>query len=102
MATMSDIEYQADGRKMSGRLAVPDGEGQRPAVLIAHEGPGLDDHQRGRAEQLAELGYVTFALDYQGGGVAMTNREAMMVRLDELSAQRSWRAMLDLFDEKFH
>ncbi|MGB9278971.1 MAG: dienelactone hydrolase family protein [Pseudonocardiaceae bacterium] len=81
---MSDIEYQADGRTMIGRLAVPDGEGQRPAVLISHEGPGLDDHQRGRAEQLAELGYVTFALDYQGAGVAMTDREAMMARLDEL------------------
>jgi dienelactone hydrolase len=84
MTIVSDIEYQADGRTMIGRLAVPDGEGQRPAVLIAHEGPGLDEHQRNRADQLAELGYVAFALDYQGGGVSMTDREAMMARLDQL------------------
>jgi dienelactone hydrolase len=84
MTTVTNIEYQADGRTMIGRLAVPDGEGPRPAVLIAHEGPGLDDHQRSRADQLAELGYVAFALDYQGGGVPMTDRDAMMARLDDL------------------
>jgi dienelactone hydrolase len=84
MTTVTDIEYQADGRTMIGRLAVPDGERQCPAVLIAHEGAGLDEHQRSRAHQLAELGYVAFALDYQGGGTSMTDREAMMARLDQL------------------
>jgi dienelactone hydrolase len=84
MTRATDIEYRADGRTMIGRLAVPDGAGPHPAVLIAHEGPGLDDHQRHRADRLAELGYVAFALDYQGGGVSMTDREAMMARLDEL------------------
>lgn len=80
----TEIEYEADGRTMVGWLALPTGEGRRPAVLIAHEGPGLDDHQRSRADQLAELGYVAFALDYQGGGKSVTDREAMMARLDEL------------------
>lgn len=84
MTTVTDIEYQADGRTMIGHLAEPAGEGKRPAVLIAHEGPGLDDFQRHRADRLAELGYVAFALDYQGGGVSMTDRQAMMARLDEL------------------
>ncbi|ORW85284.1 dienelactone hydrolase [Mycobacterium sp. IEC1808] len=84
MTSATDIEYQADGRTMIGRLAVPDGDGPCPAVLIAHEGPGLDDHQRRRADRLAELGYVAFALDYQGGGVSMTDRTAMMARLDDL------------------
>lgn len=84
MTTATDIEYEADGRTMVGRLALPAGQGRRPAVLIAHEGPGLDDHQRFRADQLAELGYVAFALDYQGGGKPMIDRQAMMTRLDEL------------------
>lgn len=82
--TATEIEYEADGRTMIGRLAVPAGEGRHPAVLLAHEGPGLDDHQRSRADQLAELGYVAFALDYQGGGRPMTDRQAMMARLDGL------------------
>jgi dienelactone hydrolase len=84
MATVTGIEYEADGRTMVGWLALPAGEGRCPAVLIAHEGPGLDDHQRSRADQLAELGYVAFALDYQGGGVPVTDRNLMMARLDEL------------------
>jgi dienelactone hydrolase len=84
MTTATDIEYEADGRTMIGRLALPAGGGRRPAVLIAHEGPGLDDHQRSRADQLAELGYVAFALDYQGGGKSMTDWDAMIARLAEL------------------
>jgi dienelactone hydrolase len=84
MTRATDIEYEADGRTMLGRLALPASEDRRPAVLLAHEGPGLDDHQRARARQLAELGYVAFALDYQGGGQPMTDRAAMMARLEEL------------------
>jgi dienelactone hydrolase len=84
MTTATAIEYEADDRTMIGRLAMPTGEGRHPGVLIAHEGPGLDDHQRARADQLAELGYVAFALDYQGGGKSVTDREAMMARLDAL------------------
>jgi dienelactone hydrolase len=63
-----EIEYDADGTTMVGSLAVPDDQGPRPAVLIAHEANGLDDIQKDRARQLADLGYVAFALDYQGGG----------------------------------
>src|SRR5436305_7366477 len=81
-----DIEYQADGAALVGRLALPDGEGKRPAVLIAHEGPGLDDFQKSRAEQFAALGYVAFALDYHGGGRPLADRDEMMARLGALMA----------------
>lgn len=82
--TARDIAYTADGRNMIGRLALPEAEGKRPAVLVAHEGPGLDDHQKSRADRLAELGYVAFALDYHGGGEVLTDRDQMLTRLDEL------------------
>ena len=68
MSTVRDISYEVDGRQMVGRLGVPDQPGPRPAVLIAHEANGLDDFQRSRAAQLADLGYVAFALDYHGDG----------------------------------
>jgi dienelactone hydrolase len=86
MPTTRDIEYRADGTTMIGRLAVPDGAGKRPAVLIAHEANGLDDHQRGRAAQLAELGYVALAIDYHGGARVYTDREEMMARIGLLAA----------------
>lgn len=61
------VEYRADGRVMTGHLALPAGTGPRPGVLIGHEGIGLNDFQRRRADRLAERGYVAFAMDYHGG-----------------------------------
>lgn len=81
---IEDIEYQADGLRMVGHLAVDDAtSGTRPAVLVAHEGPGLDDHAKRVAEQLAALGYVAFALDYNGEGRPLKG-QAMMDRLGGL------------------
>jgi len=86
MVTATDVEYRVEDTAMVGRLALPDGSDKRPAVLIAHEGPGLDDYQRGRADQLAELGFVAFALDYHGGGRWFEDRDEMMARLGALGA----------------
>ena len=86
MVTARDVSYEADGTVMVGRLALPDGEGRRPGVLIAPEANGLDEHQRGRAERLAELGYVALAVDPHGGGRVFTDTEAMMARIGALSA----------------
>jgi dienelactone hydrolase len=64
------IEYRHDDTVLEGYLAWDDAiEGPRPGVLVVHEWWGLDDYTRGRAEQLAELGYVAFALDMYGKGV---------------------------------
>ncbi|KDN19512.1 dienelactone hydrolase family protein [Amycolatopsis rifamycinica] len=65
--TTRTVEYPADGLTMVGHLAVPAGAGRRPAVLVGPEGPGLNDFQRGRADALAELGYVALAFDLHGG-----------------------------------
>jgi dienelactone hydrolase len=63
------ISYDLDGTGLVGHVAYDEARtGARPAVLLCHEGPGLDDHVRGRAERLAALGYVAFALDCYGGG----------------------------------
>lgn len=81
------IPYEADGRTMIGTLAVPEGTGPVPGVLVCHEGPGLDDHARSIAARLAaEYGYVAFALDYHGGGEWLPDRDEMMARIGELHA----------------
>jgi dienelactone hydrolase len=84
MSTIREIHYEADGQHLVGRLAIPDGDGPFPGVLIAHEGPGLDDVMRNRANVLAELGYAAFALDYHGDALPFESREAMMGRLGAL------------------
>src|ERR1700689_2703100 len=86
MVTTHDITYSADGRTLVGTMVLPDGSDRRPGILVSHEGPGLDDGARGVARRLAELGYVAFALDYHGDGQPLADREAMMARLGELSA----------------
>ncbi|HEX3334410.1 MAG TPA: dienelactone hydrolase family protein [Acidimicrobiales bacterium] len=87
MTTTRDISYQADDGTMIGTLAVPDGTGQRPGVLVCHEGPGLDDHARAVAARLADqLGYVAFALDYHGGGTPIEDRAQMMERIQAFYA----------------
>jgi dienelactone hydrolase len=83
---VQDIPYDFEGREMIGHLAYDDAHGdRRPAVLLSHEGPGLDEHVKGRAERLAELGYVAFALDYHGGGVPVPV-DQMMEKLGPLMA----------------
>lgn len=67
MVTTREVTYDADGLRMVGHLARPEGIAPWPAVLIGHEGPGLNDYQRHRADHLAEHGYAAFAMDFNGG-----------------------------------
>src|SRR5690349_18171568 len=77
---MEQIAYEADGVRMIGQLVVGAGGHRRPGVLVAHESPGVTSHVTDIAQRLADLGYVAFALDYQGGGVPVTDRDEMMRR----------------------
>ena len=86
MVEVRRVAYAANGTTMVGRLALPDGGGPAPAVLVAHEANGLDEYQADRARRLAELGYVALAMDYHGDGRVFTDREAMMTRLGALGA----------------
>lgn len=70
------IAYSADGADMIGLLALPEGGGTHPAVLVCHEGPGVSEHAYNVARRLAGLGYVAFAMDYHGGGKALPMTEA--------------------------
>jgi dienelactone hydrolase len=94
------IQYTAEGIDMVGLLVVPDGDDRRPGVLVSHEGPGQSDHERSVARRLAELGYVAFALDYNGGGEPMTDRDEMVQRVgmligDQDQTRRIGRAGLE-------
>lgn len=50
---------------------------KRPGVLVVHAYKGQDDFARKKAIALAELGYVSFAVDLYGNGtLAQTDEEA--------------------------
>ena len=83
---IEDIEYDVEGQRMVGQLAIDEYRpGPRPAVLLCHEGSGLDEHVKGRAVRLAGLGYAAFALDYFGDG-RPPPRDDAMARLGPLIA----------------
>jgi dienelactone hydrolase len=67
-----DVDYEQGGAKLRGFLAYDDAkvkDGKLPGVLVVHEWWGLNDYVKARAVQLANLGYVAFALDMYGAGV---------------------------------
>lgn len=64
------VEYRDGDVVLEGYIAYDDAfRGKRPGVLVAHEWNGHNPYVRKRAEQLARLGYVAFALDMYGKGV---------------------------------
>src|SRR5688500_15232917 len=84
--TTREVVYAADGLEMVAHLARPDGEGPWPAVLIGHDGIGLEDYQRSRADDLAKHGSIALAMDYHAGRTFFGEPEAMLARVMPLMA----------------
>jgi dienelactone hydrolase len=69
-----EIEYRAGATVLHGYVAWNDAvRGPRPGVLVVHEWWGSNDYVRSRARDLAEAGYVGFALDMYGDGKVATH-----------------------------
>ena len=58
-----DVHYMAGDEATTGYLAVPEGEGPFPALVLIHEWNGLVDRVRQVADAMAEEGYVALAAD---------------------------------------
>ena len=70
------VEYHDGDAVLEGVLAYDDASpNQRPGVLVVHEWKGLNDYAKRRTGQLAELGYVAFAVDMYGKGVRAKDHE---------------------------
>ena len=64
-----NITYTGDNVNMKGFVAYNEASAaKRPVVLIVHEWWGLNDYTKGRAKQLAALGYLAIAVDLYGEG----------------------------------
>ena len=77
------VNYQATDVGLEGYVAFPD-TGSAPLVLIAHTWAGKDEFVHQKAEDLAALGYVGFAVDMYGNGkvgVDTAENESLMTPL---------------------
>lgn len=72
-----DTAYFADDEATLGYLAVPEGKGPFPAVILIHEWNGLVDRVRQTADSFAAEGYVALAADLYSGRTG-SNREENM------------------------
>lgn len=67
-----DFTYTHDGYVLEGYVVSPNTSkypGNRPVVLVVHQWKGLGAYEKSRAEMLAELGYIAFAVDIYGQGI---------------------------------
>jgi len=69
-----DINYFESDPANKGYLAVPEGDGPFPALVIIHEWNGLTDRVRQVADDFAAEGYVTLAADLYSGQLG-TNQD---------------------------
>jgi len=72
------IQYKDGDTVLEGFVAWDPDKTQNdsPGVLVVHQWMGLTDYEKGRCKQLAELGYVAFALDIYGKGVRPDSPQA--------------------------
>ncbi|MBW4042130.1 MAG: dienelactone hydrolase family protein [Acidobacteria bacterium] len=91
----TDVDYESDGVRFRGYLAVPAGtSGRVPGVLVVHDWLGVTDATRMRCDMLARLGYAAFAADVYGADVRPSDAEAPDVAGRFYGDQEAWRARL--------
>jgi dienelactone hydrolase len=68
------VEYTANNVALKGYIAYDNSlKEKRPAIIVVHEWWGVTDYPKKRAEMLASLGYVAFAVDMYGDGKVADN-----------------------------
>jgi len=78
------VTYEQGGTNLESYLVYDDAtSAPRPGVLVFPEWWGLNDYAKGRARELAQLGYVALAVDMYGAGVVTTDAK----KAGELSGQ---------------
>jgi dienelactone hydrolase len=83
------VDYEHDGVKLKGYLAWDETvKGKRPGVLVVHEWWGLNDYARKRADQLAKMGYVAFAVDMYGDGKSSEHPEEAQKMMEACKKNR--------------
>lgn len=67
------VEYKEGDTVCEGYIAWDDAtDAKRPGIIVVHEWMGHNPYVRMRADRLAQLGYVGFAIDIYGKGVRAT------------------------------
>jgi len=85
------VSFPSGSETASGYLALPDGAGRKPAIVVIQEWWGLNDFIKHKADHFAAEGYVALAPDLYGGQVT-----ADPMKAHELSRRPAEHVMRDL------
>ena len=100
------VVYKEAGEEYTGYISYDNAiKGKRPGILVVHEWWGLDDYPKKRAEMLAKLGYVAFAVDMYGTGKVTDKAEQAKAWMTEATTDVEWwreRAMAGIRQLKQH
>ena len=99
------IRYSVDGQELVGFLAYDaSSTSLRPGILVVHEWLGINDYAKKRAVDLANEGYVAFALDMYGDGkeIAMAEARVMSGKVgsDFPLIKKRFNAALDILKQE--
>jgi len=91
------VTYPSGSETVSGYVALPEGAGKKPALVVIQEWWGLNDFIKGKADDFAKKGYVALAVDLYRGKVATDPDTAhqLMRGLPEDRAMRDLKAAFD-------
>ena len=90
MIKTTHLEYQDNGKTFEAFYAYDDTQtGPRPLVLVSHDWSGRNAFAEKKARQLAELGYVGFALDMYGKGILGNTKEEKSELIKPFFADRA-------------
>ena len=81
-----EVAYDVDGVAHTGYFAAA--ENPQGLVVIVHDWDGLDDYEKGRADQLAAMGYDAFAVDMYGEDTPTGTMEQNQAASGELGQDR--------------
>jgi carboxymethylenebutenolidase len=91
------VTFASGSETPSAYLALPEGAGRKPAVVVIQEWWGLNDFVKRKADEFARKGYVAFAPDLYRGKVATDPDTAhqLMRGMPEDRAIRDLKASFD-------
>ncbi len=89
MLKTQKMEYRDQDILLEGYCAYrDDGKGKKPAVMVAHDWTGRNEFACRKADQLAELGYVGFAIDMYGKGKLGQTKDEKIALMQPLMKNR--------------
>lgn len=85
----SPLIYHHDNQELQGYISYPKKQSKPcPAVLVAHDWTGCNDFACEKADSLAEMGYIGFAIDMFGNGKTGNTNEEKMALISPLMEDR--------------